>query len=380
MDSLTASVLLNGIGGSGILSACTEKGLPPEDVVAGGKALWRSLGCTEKVMSLLAERLDQGWAEREIDGCTKKGVTLLTWGEAGYPEALRRLTDPPLVLYRRGPLSPGEGVGIVGTRKCSPYGRRIASELGAGVASRGGVVVSGGARGIDSAAHEGCLEAGGPTIAVLGTGIDRVYPVSNRRLFEDISIKGALVTEFPLGTEAKSWTFPRRNRIIAALSAPLVVVEAPSRSGAMITARLALEAGRDVWAVPGRISDALCRGSNGLIGDGAFPLVDRDEFLNTLYESQMNLDFGPVFHGVEEPPGSKKLLSKEEGKVYALLRESGGRTVDNIAANAKMSATDVLRILGALSVKGLARPEGAGRWSAACGTAQRPGCDRKRMT
>lgn len=364
MDRLTALVLLNGLFSRELALCCTGGDLSPEEVVAGGRSLWRDIGCSEKTVALLLERLENGWAEKEIAGCREKRVSLAGWGAAEYPASLARLPDPPLVLYRKGVLPGTGGVGIVGTRRCSPYGRSVARELGARLALCKRTVISGGARGVDTAAHEGAIQAGGRALAVLGTGVDKVYPAGNRELFQALTETGALLSEYPLGFPARNWTFPRRNRIIAALSSPLVVVEAPLKSGAMITARLSLEAGRDVWAVPGRMTETVCRGSNLLIADGAHPLVDVDEFLRLVAGTQRGFDFRGVCGGNAEPLQQPRPLSEEEERVYRLLRETGGRTVDNIAANAKMSATDVLRILGALSVDGLAWTGGSGRWSA----------------
>lgn len=367
MDRLSSLVFLNGVMSREIVAACTEGDLSPEEIAAGGPALWRRLGCNEKTVSLLNDRFETGWAHREREQCAMQEISLTAWGSDEYPAALNRLPDPPLVLYRKGTCSCTEGVGIVGTRRCSHYGRSVARDLAGRLSLCGRSVISGGARGIDTAGHEGCLDAGGKTLAVLGTGIDRVYPAANRALFERIVEKGALLSEFPLGFPARNWTFPRRNRLIAALSAPLVVVEAPARSGAIITARLALEVGRDVWSVPGRITDTLSAGSNALIADGAYPLVDVDEFLQHVTGSQGLLDFGQDKKDAATREETARSLSGEEEKVYRLLREAGGCTVDNIAARAKMSATDVLRILGILCIEGIVANDGPGRWSAAGG-------------
>ncbi|MFP4481727.1 MAG: DNA-processing protein DprA [Thermovirgaceae bacterium] len=367
MDRLNSLVLLNGVMSREIITACIEVNLPPEEIATGGPLLWRKLGCSEKVVSLLNERLKKDWAQKEAERCWTQGIALIPWGSKEYPQGLNRLVDPPLVLYKKGASSCSEGVGIVGTRRCSPYGRGVARELAGRLSLCGRRVISGGAKGIDTAAHVGCLDAGGKTLAVLGTGIDKVYPAGNRALFERITEHGALLSEFPLGFPARNWTFPRRNRIIAVMSLPLVVVEAPARSGAIITARLALEAGRDVWSVPGRITETICAGSNGLISDGAYPLVEMDEFLRHVTGSQGELDFWDAgkMVGIREETATP--LSEEEEKVYCLLREIGGCTVDNIAARAKMSATDVLRILGILSVEGFVANDGPGRWSATTG-------------
>ena len=375
---MSSLVLLNGVFDRSLVTACTEGSLSPEEIVAGGPSLWQKLGCSPRAVSFLTERIGKGWAQKETDSCTRHGITLIPWGSGEYPRALGRLPDPPLVLYKKGPAPCAEGVGIVGTRRCSPYGRRVARDLAARLALHGRRVISGGAAGIDTAAHEGCLEGAGKTLAVLGTGIDKIYPARNRELFEIITEEGTLLSEFPLGFPARNWTFPRRNRIIAALSSPLVVVEAPMKSGAIITARLALEAGRDVWSVPGRITETLCFGSNGLIADGAYPLVDVDEFLRVVTGTQQELAFDRPENDLESGPESGRSLSEDEEKVYRLLRETGGCTVDNIAARAKMSATDVLRIIGILSVDGIVSNDGPGRWGVAAGGRMRLERERKK--
>ncbi len=367
MDRLTSLVLLNSVMSREVIAACTEGDFPPEGIAAGGPALWRRLGCPEKTVSVLNDRFETGWAHREREQCEIQDISLVAWGSDEYPEALNRLSDPPLVLYKKGACRCTEGVGIVGTRRCSSYGRNVARNIAGRLGLCGRRVISGGARGIDTAAHEGCLEVGGKTLAVLGTGIDKVYPAANRALFEGIIAQGALLSEFPLGFPARNWTFPRRNRLIAALSKPLVVVEAPVRSGAIITARIAIEVGRDVWSVPGRITDTLSAGSNWLIADGAYPLVDVDAFLQHVSGSQGRLDFGEAGKEAETREETARPLSGEEEKVYRLLREAGGCTVDNLAARAKMSATDVLRILGILCIEGIVSNDGPGRWSAADG-------------
>ena len=215
---------------------------------------------------------DLSGAEKILAQCSEKGIQILTLRDQGYPAALRSISDPPLVLYHKGPLpdlDAAPAIGVVGTRKSSPYGLSVAEKMGYQIAKCGGVLVSGAAEGIDAAAMDGALRAGGPVIGVLGGGVDVVYPVCNRWLFQDMERQGCLISEYPPQARPAKWTFPRRNRIISGLSQGVLVVEAPERSGSLITARQALEQGRDVYVVPGNIDVPACAGSNGLLRDGA---------------------------------------------------------------------------------------------------------------
>lgn len=203
-------------------------------------------------------------------------------GRDEYPEALLRLGDPPSRLHVAGVLPIEPAVAVVGSRRCTRYGATLARDMAASIARAGWVVVSGLARGIDTAAHLGALDGGGPTVAVLGCGIGRWYPASNRQLGERILESGAVVSEYPPGTEPAPWRFPARNRIIVGLSVAVVVVEAAEKSGALITARLAMEHGIDVFAVPGDLDRETSRGTNRLIADGAHPIIARSELIEAL--------------------------------------------------------------------------------------------------
>ncbi len=214
-------------------------------------------------------------AEREL--------RFLSRSDPAFPPLLRAIHDPPVGLFLRGGAEPGllarTAVAIVGARACSPYGGQVARSLARELAAAGLVVVSGLARGIDGAAHRGALEAGALTVAVLGCGIDRDYPASHRELARGIEERGLIVSEYGPGVEPAPWRFPARNRIVAGLSAATVVVEARERSGALITADLALEEGREVFAVPGEITSSLSHGTNALLRIGATPLTSADDVL-----------------------------------------------------------------------------------------------------
>ena len=208
--------------------------------------------------------------DEELRRAGRAGVRILTRDSADYPAALLEIPTPPLLLYLRGTLAQDRPrVAVVGSRAATRYGRRFAEEIGAGLAQRGFEVVSGGARGIDTCAHRGALDAGGATIVVLGSGLLEPYPPENYRLFEEILENGALVSEFPMTCPPSTATFPQRNRLVSGLSAAVVVVEAAAKSGALITAGHALEQGREVMAVPGPATSSRSAGANRLIQEGA---------------------------------------------------------------------------------------------------------------
>lgn len=211
-------------------------------------------------------------AERILSDCRKENIHILTWQDALYPKRLKHIADPPVVLYYRGTIPQIDAlpcIAVVGTRDASAYGMSTAKRMGYQISACGGITISGVAAGIDAMAMRGALSAGAPVIGVLGCGADVIYPASNRALYADTQRQGCLLTEFPPGTPPIGWNFPRRNRIISGLSCGVLVIEAPEKSGALITARRAADQGRDVFVVPGNIDVPTCKGSNALLRDGA---------------------------------------------------------------------------------------------------------------
>lgn len=270
MDRKLAWIGLNAIPSltPGRLGRLLERLGGPEEVWGASQAeLEAVLG---EVGEKVARERAQADPEKELSLARKLGARILTWEEEGYPRALREIPDPPPVLYVLGELGEKDelAIAIVGTRRCTSYGRVVAETLARGLAAVGVTVVSGLAPGIDTAAHKGALSAG-RTIAVLGTGLGRPYPAGSERLIQRISEKGAAISEFPLKHGGTQWTFPRRNRIIAGLALGVVVVEAPARSGALITVDHALAQGKEVLAVPGPITSHASAGTNRLIQEGA---------------------------------------------------------------------------------------------------------------
>ncbi|MDR1649064.1 MAG: DNA-processing protein DprA [Synergistaceae bacterium] len=319
----------------------------------------RPSSCT-RLMELCAER---DWPERELDRADKFGAQFVTVDDPDYPSRLKDLPQPPIGLYVKGRLDAARPfLAIVGTRRCSSYGRTVAEAIGRAAARAGYQVVSGGARGIDGAGHRSCLSEGGVTVAVLGTAVDRVYPAEHRPLFREITEKGALVSEYPMSTGGDAWRFPDRNRIIAGLGGRIVVVESPEDGGSMITARLALNLGREIWCVPGRITEGVAKGSNALIRDGANALIDIDDFIEKISGryGQMLLDFG-----AGGPAGDGPVtLSANEKTVLELLRRRGGRTLDDLMGESGLGFVETQSCLATLCAANLVYPSGPGRYSA----------------
>lgn len=244
----------------------------PEDIYyADEEALWQVDGLKKEQAALLGSK-SLAAADRILSDCARKDIFIITMADALYPDRLRNIYQPPLLLYGKGamPLFDEEAaVAVVGTRSCTPYGIKCAEKLGYELTQQGGMVVSGMAKGVDGAAMRGALRFGGFTCGVLGGGVDVVYPAENRRLYEDIAATGVLLSEYPPQTLPEAWHFPVRNRIISGLSVAAVVVEAPVKSGALITAENAMEQGRDVFAIPGPVDAPNSAGCHRLIREGA---------------------------------------------------------------------------------------------------------------
>lgn len=358
-DRLKLMLLLNSVNANAAaLAKFLLLGLEPRE-------LWRPSGAdaakevfSEKTLAKIRAANDGGWAEREVERAGELGVRLLTVDDEDYPRELFDLKDAPLVLYWRGnveKLPNKTKIGVVGTRRMSAYGRDVSKRLGAACAEHDIVLISGGAWGVDGCSQGACCENGGETFAVLGTGADLVYPVTNRKLFEMIAERGALISEFPLGSRGEPWHFPQRNRIVAALSERVVVVEAPLKSGSMITARLALELGREVWAVPGQIYGVNSEGTNRLLYDGAYPYISEEVFLSAC---------GVDIAAPAERGGVKNMeISAEEGLIFKSLAENGTMTIDKLSLTVKMSPADLLKNITLLSAKGIVFMSAPGRYS-----------------
>jgi DNA processing protein len=296
-------------------------------------------------------------AGQQLARAASLGIVVLTWDHDAYPSLLREIYAPPPVLFVKGKLDSfaRHACGVVGTRKPSHYGRTAAAHIVKQLVEKRVVIVSGLAHGIDTVAHETCLESGGVTIAVLGGGVDNVYPAANRGLAERIVESGALVSEFGLGAEPEAYHFPRRNRIISGLSAGVLVVEAPVKSGSLITANYALQQGRDVFAVPGPIFSSTSEGTFDLLKSGAIPVRGGSDIVENMEHLTL-----PGFADVKAPGVGVvqamplDLLSTDEQQIVGVLSAEPLR-LDIIAEKAGREVSQLFDILLNLELKGLIR-------------------------
>lgn len=389
--------------------SCAQKQLllqyfrDPEEIYHSDSSVFSKVdGMTVGMLDAL-ENKDLTQAQRILSSCTDKGIGILTLSDHAYPARLRNTYDPPVVLYYKGRLPNWEQtplIGIVGTRKATPYGMRAAYRYGGQIAACGGLVVSGGAAGIDTMALEGALAAGGTVLCVFGSGVDVYYPARNRSLFEEILTRGCLISEYPPRSEALSWHFPRRNRILSGISNGVLVVEAPQRSGALITARLAMEQGREVFAVPGNVDVEACAGSNALLQDygiaalsgwdvmkeyqAMFPgKVTKRVMPQTFEQKPMRVAQTPAIPQPREKTMEafdKKSIDKEEKSSYSVVNNSAVPLddkeqavldkisrepifVDQVIEAAGLPAGTVKAILTKLAVKGRLQNHPGGRVS-----------------
>lgn len=299
-------------------------------------------GLTGEHLDILLQH-DLSAAEETLSDCAKAGLQVLTYDSPLYPKRLKAIYDPPIVLYYRGTLPDFDKlptIGVVGTRHPSVYGRKAAKRLGGEIAAAGGLVVSGLAEGIDGAAMEAALSAGFPAVGVLGCGADVVYPRKHKALFQETERLGCILSEYAPGSPPLGWHFPRRNRIISGLSCGVVVVEAPERSGSLLTARHALEQGRDVFVVPGNVDMESFRGSNRLLRSGAIAVSSgRDvmEEYDLLYPEKLLPK-----KGLDKPKKAEKQEPKPEAP--EILKK---KTIDNGNPPPYSGQNDILQGLSA---------------------------------
>ncbi len=364
----------------------------PEEIYGTHSAALRQIdGITEKAIESL-ENKDLTDARQVLNACSEKNISILTYHDGAYPSRLKNIEDPPLVLYYKGHLPDWDSmpvIGVVGTRKASAYGLQAAAKLGYQIAACGGLVVSGGADGIDGRAMEGALAAGKRTVAVLGFGADVVYPAKHRDLFTKTEMQGCLLTEYVPGTPPNSWNFPQRNRIISGLAAGVLVVEAPVKSGALNTARHAADQGRDIFAVPGNMDAECCAGSNELLRERAMPVFSGWDVVReyeSLYPQSVHHHQGDCPELLTPPPQSpvtqismasgtaadKKSIDNREKSGYIVNRDilsalteeerlvvtqltDQPKSVDAVIAGADLPARKVLSALTILAMKGVVK-------------------------
>jgi len=353
LDSYKDWIVLSKVPGLGP-KRCRELveyfGSPQKVLSASVRELLRVPGIGEEMALSIEKGRDVINVEEDLEGMDKLGVSLINFQDPLYPSNLRTIFNPPFLFYLRGQLKKEDvdALAIVGTRRATTYGKLVARRMARELGREGITIVSGMARGIDTAAHQGALEVGARTIAVLGCGIDVVYPPENRELMEEIVEKGAVISEFPLRTLPDAPNFPQRNRIISGLSKGVLVAEAPQKSGALITADFALEQGREVFAVPGQINSPNSQGVNRLIKEGAKLVESTEDILE-------ELNFSYSGRLKREEAGDEKLsLSSEEKRVFGLLRDTPLH-IDSVIRDSGLPASKIAEVLMRLEIRGLVR-------------------------
>ena len=340
MEELTALLALSRIG--------KIDNVDKKRLVEGHERVASLFEGKEKAEHAAHDRAIRGFrAFKAIDGdlarLSQMGATVLTIKDGSYPPSLKSIPDAPVVLYKKGPLPlPREAFAVVGARKASFEGMLLAEAIADTLSLAGITVVSGLARGIDAAAHKGALNGKGGTVGVLGCGIDRCYPMENWTLFESIGQVGALLTEYGPGADPRKHHFPERNRIIAGLSRGVLVVEASERSGSLITARLALDYGREVMAIPGRVFDDAYKGANGLIKQGALLVEDINDILTCCFP-HVELQTKPAIDMDTDEDYIYKLLGSERLHLDELIEKSGFEARKVMAVLTRLEMKDIVR-------------------------------------
>jgi len=310
----------------------------------------REAGLSGKIIENLVSTREQVDLDKLWDQIEASGISVLIQQDENYPKRLKELDQPPPLLYTQGEIIPDDewSVAIVGTRRVTAYGRQVAEDIAGSLARNGLTIISGLARGVDSIAHQAALDAGGRTIAVLGSGLDRIYPPENRSLAEQIKANGALISEYSPSTPPEASNFPQRNRLISGLSLAVIVVEAGTKSGALITANFAADQGREVFAVPGNITSPASKGTNRLISSGAHPMLNAEQVLEIL---ELGL--------VAEHRSARVALPSDalEAQLFETL---GGEPlhIDEITNRTEIPVEKVTATLALMELKGMVRQVG----------------------
>lgn len=350
LRQILALRMLKNMGGKAFQNGLTAFG--SIEGILGAKAKdWKQVEVLGRLdRAPLSDKAHWNAVDKEIEFAAISKVSIVTFFDENYPALLKEIYDPPILLYVHGKLPKNSEtcLAVIGSREASLHGLEMAKVMGRDLAAAGAVVVSGLARGIDSAAHRGALEADGRTIGVLGCGLSRMYPPENKKLAEEITKKGALISEFLMKEGPKLHHFPMRNRIISGMSRGLVVVEAREKSGALITVGCALEQGRDVYALPGNAGSKKTLGSNELLKQGAIFVTDASDVL---------ADFGLTPKEKKSPRSGRHAseLSKEESGLLRLLDCAESLQLDEIVEKSSLSPQKTMTLLTALAVKGAVR-------------------------
>jgi DNA processing protein len=331
----------------------------PEGVFRASVAQLEECHLPAPVVKAVAKKEAFKRAEKELTGIRRiAGCRLINWTEPEYPQSLLQIYDPPVMLYLRGDpqILNLPSLGIVGTRKPTLYGSQMAERLGRELAARGVVIVSGMARGIDAIGHQGAMAVSGRAIGILGTGIDVCYPKENKKLYEKVLERGAILSEFPLGTYPAPENFPMRNRIVAGMPLGVVVVEGAQYSGSLITARLAMEFGREVFSVPGNVTQPVSFAPNQLIKQGAKLVTNAEDVIE-----ELPTPVRAMLMQAEQPEAEQRnlvlaaSLNEAEKKLYEMLSADEPKHIDGIVERSGLNSSVVLATLFDLEMKGIIR-------------------------
>ncbi|MFZ0214252.1 MAG: DNA-processing protein DprA [Candidatus Acidiferrales bacterium] len=344
LGARTAGKLLRAFGSPGAIFSASLTSLEAQQLPAA-------------VAQAIHSRQPLSTAAKELAQTEAAKCRLITWDEPSYPQLLKEIYDPPPLLYLKGnaELLNRHAIAIVGTRRPTPYGNQMAERLARDLAARGLVIVSGLARGIDACAHKGAISSAiGGTVGVLGCGIDVIYPKENRKIFAEMEERGAIISEFPIGTFPAPQNFPIRNRIIGGMARGVVVVEGQQYSGSLITARLAMEFGREIFAVPGNVTQPASFGPNQLIKQGAKLVTSWEDVVEEL-PTPIRAELVPVetTDGAQRASLAEQSLGPAEKTLYAMLEVDSARHVDDLVEHSGMSSSEVLSSLFELEMKGL---------------------------
>ena len=357
-----AFLILNGIGKLGPVSVrkllLAYENDPRRILSASRSSLLSVDGVGKAMVDSIKSSENEKWLKNEKLKLKKRGITFII--ENSYPELLKQIYDPPLGLYLSGIIPVGPYISIVGTRQPSLYGQKICQDLAKGLAGAGFCIVSGMARGIDSITHETVLSAGGKTMAFLGSGIDIVYPPENLNLYQEISKKGAVLSEFPLGRKADRRTFPMRNRLVSGISSAVIVIESAASGGSLITAQFAAEQGRLVFAVPGRVDQPASAGCNDLIRDGAILVRNVNDILDELEGTILE---GMTFSKRQETQISNSgnsqsslpllNLTHDEQTVYSVLKDGDILSLEEMMEKLSLSFSVLSSTLSMMEINGI---------------------------
>lgn len=348
LEALVGLNLISNIGSVRLGKLLEVFGKPQEIFSAKYEHLASILGIGSQIAADIVSFKKEN-IEKELSSSEKLGIKILTLNDGDYPENLRKIPGSPIVLYVSGSITAQDNlaVGIVGSRRASLYGLSSAEKFAAWLSAQGITIVSGMARGVDTYAHRGALKAKGRTIAVMGSGFNHIYPAENADLAKEISFSGAVISEFPMDTKPLAQNFPRRNRLISGLSLGVLITEAARNSGALITADFALEQGREVFALPGRIDSAGSMGTNDLLKQGAKIVTCCDDILE-----ELNLVVGSI-QKVEPLVKEQEIAcGKEESRLYACISQQPV-TIDDLIQNSSLSSSQVSSLILKLQFKKL---------------------------